>query len=230
MLDQPDDQRQHDRTDHCAGDAGDDRVAQAEAHVQCWQQPLGEKCTDDADHDIAEQVCTWSRLREGREAIVAEIQDYLRHHLVCFKVLQYVRFVVASPMTVTDKVQKYLMRGAMEAVLAAAASAGARRAGYTTLRLPHELKQLFREWLALHAPQRAAHVMSLVQQMNAGRDYDSNFATRMHGQGVFADLLRRRFDVACRKHGLNRERDNLNLDATHFAPPRPPTPQGDLFG
>ncbi len=118
----------------------------------------------------------------------------------------------------------------MEAVLAAAASAGACRAGYTTLRLPHELKQLFREWLALHAPQRAAHVMSLVQQMNAGRDYDSNFATRMHGQGVFADLLRRRFDVACRKHGLNRERDNLNLDATHFAPPRPPTPQGDLFG
>ncbi len=161
---------------------------------------------------------------------MAEIQDYLRHHLVCFKVLQYVRFVVASPMTVTDKVQKYLMRGAMEAVLAAAASAGARRAGYTTLRLPHELKQLFREWLALHAPQRAAHVMSLVQQMNAGRDYDSNFATRMHGQGVFADLLRRRFDVACRKHGLNRERDNLNLDATHFVPPRPPTPQGDLFG
>jgi DNA repair photolyase len=116
----------------------------------------------------------------------------------------------------------------MEAVIAQAAAAGARSAGYTTLRLPHELKALFREWLALHAPQRAEHVMSLVQQMNGGRDYDSDFATRMHGHGVFADLLRRRFDVACRKHGLTRARE-LQLDTAHFVPPRPVTPQGDLF-
>ena len=117
----------------------------------------------------------------------------------------------------------------LEAVLAAAADAGASSAGYTTLRLPWELKALFREWLALHAPQRADHVMSLVQQMNGGRDYDSDFATRMHGQGVFANLLRRRFDVACRKHGLNRARE-LNLDTSHFTPPRQPSAQGDLFG
>ncbi|MEO7066167.1 MAG: PA0069 family radical SAM protein [Rhodanobacter sp.] len=116
----------------------------------------------------------------------------------------------------------------MEAVIAQAAANGACSAGYTTLRLPHELKALFREWLALHAPQRAEHVMSLVQQMNGGRDYDSNFATRMHGQGVFADLLRRRFDLACRKHGLTRSRE-LQLDSTHFVPPRPLTPQGELF-
>jgi DNA repair photolyase len=116
----------------------------------------------------------------------------------------------------------------MEAVIARAAAAGARSAGYTTLRLPHELKALFREWLALHAPQRAEHVMSLVQQMNGGRDYDSDFATRMRGHGVFADLLRRRFDVACRKHGLTRARE-LQLDTAHFVPPRPVTPQGDLF-
>ena len=116
----------------------------------------------------------------------------------------------------------------MEAVLAQAAAAGACSAGYTTLRLPHELKALFREWLALHAPQRAGHVMSLVQQMNGGLDYDSNFATRMHGKGVFAQLLRRRFDVACRKHGFSRARD-LVLDSSRFVPPREASPQGDLF-
>ena len=116
----------------------------------------------------------------------------------------------------------------MEAVLAQAADAGAGSAGYTTLRLPHELKALFREWLALHAPQRAEHVMSLVQQMNGGRDYDSNFATRMRGQGVLADLLRRRFEVACRKHDFGRARE-LQLDTTRFVPPRKPSPQGELF-
>jgi len=116
----------------------------------------------------------------------------------------------------------------MEAVLEQAADAGARCAGFTTLRLPYELKALFREWLALHVPQRAAHVMSLVQQMHGGRDYDSNFATRMHGQGVFAELIRRRFDVACRKHGFARTRE-LRLDTSKFVPPREPSPQGQLF-
>ncbi len=116
----------------------------------------------------------------------------------------------------------------MEAVLAQAATAGARSAGYTTVRLPHELKTLFREWLALHVPQRAGHVMSLVQQMNGGRDYDSDFSTRMHGQGVFADLLRTRFEVACRKHGLHRARE-LALDTSRFVPPRKASPQGELF-
>jgi len=116
----------------------------------------------------------------------------------------------------------------MEAVLEQAADAGALCAGYTTLRLPYELKALFREWLALHAPQRAAHVMSLVQQMNGGRDYDSDFATRMRGQGVFAELLRRRFDLASRRHGYGRARE-LKLDTSRFVPPRKPSPQGDLF-
>jgi DNA repair photolyase len=116
----------------------------------------------------------------------------------------------------------------MEAVLERAAAAGARCAGYTTLRLPWELKALFREWLALHAPQRAAHVMSLVQQMNGGRDYDSDFRTRMRGQGVFADLLRKRFEVACRRCGLSRARAT-RLDTSHFVPPRKPSPQGELF-
>ncbi len=116
----------------------------------------------------------------------------------------------------------------MEAVLEQAADAGARCAGYTTLRLPYELKALFREWLTLHVPQRAAHVMSLVQQMHGGRDYDSDFTTRMRGQGVFAELIRRRFDVACRKHGFGRARE-LWLDTSRFVPPRKPSPQGQLF-
>ncbi|MDW2981247.1 MAG: PA0069 family radical SAM protein [Rhodanobacter sp.] len=116
----------------------------------------------------------------------------------------------------------------MEAVLERAYAAGARCAGYTVLRLPWELKALFREWLALHAPQRAEHVMSLVRQMNGGRDYDSDFRTRMRGQGVFAELLRKRFEVACRRHGFGRTRE-LSLDATRFVPPRKASPQGELF-
>jgi DNA repair photolyase len=116
----------------------------------------------------------------------------------------------------------------MEAVLERAAEAGANMAGYTVLRLPWELKVLFREWLAIHVPQRAEHVMSLVQQMNGGRDYDSDFRTRMRGQGPFAELLRRRFEVACRRHGLFRAR-SLQLDCTRFTPPRKHSPQGELF-
>ncbi|MGH8111683.1 MAG: PA0069 family radical SAM protein [Rhodanobacteraceae bacterium] len=116
----------------------------------------------------------------------------------------------------------------MEAVLERAAEAGARMAGYTVVRLPWELKTLFREWLAIHVPERAEHVMSLIRQMNAGRDYDSDFRTRMRGQGPFADLLCRRFEVACHKHGFARAR-NLKLDCARFIPPRPPSPQRDLF-
>ena len=116
----------------------------------------------------------------------------------------------------------------MEHVLEAAAAAGARVAGYTTLRLPYELKQLFREWLDVHVPQRAEHVMNLIRQLNGGRDYDSDFRTRMHGQGEFARLLARRFEVACNKFGYVR-RNGLRLDCTQFVPPRVPGRQGELF-
>jgi DNA repair photolyase len=116
----------------------------------------------------------------------------------------------------------------MERILELAAEAGARSAGYTVIRLPYELKALFREWLDVHMPDRAAHVMSLIQQMNGGKDYDSNFATRMRGQGVFAELLRKRFEVASRKHGFARARE-LQLECGKFVPPRIVSPQGDLF-
>jgi DNA repair photolyase len=116
----------------------------------------------------------------------------------------------------------------MERILEQAAEAGASSAGYTVLRLPHELKALFREWLDVHMPDRATHVMSLIQQMNGGRDYDSNFATRMKGQGIFADLLRKRFELATRKHGFARARE-LAMDCSLFTPPRVASPQGELF-
>ncbi|HXS19922.1 MAG TPA: PA0069 family radical SAM protein [Steroidobacteraceae bacterium] len=90
----------------------------------------------------------------------------------------------------------------MEAILEAAAAAGARWAGYVLLRLPYEVKDLFREWLAAHLPDTADHVMSIVRQMRGGKDYDSSFGTRMRGTGPLAELLRSRFQIACRRLGL----------------------------
>lgn len=84
----------------------------------------------------------------------------------------------------------------MEAILEAAREAGARSAGYVLLRLPHELKAVWREWLDLHVPERANHVMSLVRQMRGGKDYDATFGTRMTGTGPFAQLIAQRFDKA----------------------------------
>ncbi len=114
----------------------------------------------------------------------------------------------------------------LEAILEAAYDAGARSAGYVLLRLPHELKDIWREWLQLHYPERAQHVMSLVQQMRGGRDYDSAFATRMRGEGPFADLIALRFAKAHKRIGFGRL---PALDTTRFIAPRTPSPQGDLF-
>jgi DNA repair photolyase len=105
----------------------------------------------------------------------------------------------------------------LEAILQQAADAGASAAGYVLLRLPHEVKELFREWLATHAPDRAAHVMSLLRQARGGRDNDPEFGSRMRGTGEYAELLARRFRLACRKLGLNR--GNAELDCSRFRPP-----------
>jgi DNA repair photolyase len=117
----------------------------------------------------------------------------------------------------------------MEQVLQAAFDAGARSAFYTVLRLPWELSEVFREWLQLHYPQRAARVMARVQEMRGGRDYNADFATRMKGEGVWAELLGARFHTACRKLGLNRARTELDL--TRFTKPdtAPPSAQASLF-
>jgi DNA repair photolyase len=91
----------------------------------------------------------------------------------------------------------------MEAVLTAAADHGARAAGYVLLRLPLEIKDLFREWLETNVPGRAKHVMTLVRQMRGGKDYDANWNTRMKGTGPYAELMARRFHMAVKRLGLN---------------------------
>ncbi len=101
----------------------------------------------------------------------------------------------------------------MEQVLVAASEAGAQRAFYTVLRLPWELDDLFQQWLATHFPQRAARVMARVQDMRGGKNYDSDFASRMKGKGVWAELIRQRFEKTCLRLGLNRSRFELNEQA-----------------
>jgi len=105
----------------------------------------------------------------------------------------------------------------MEQVLEAAREAGARSAFYVVLRLPWELSPLFRQWLALHYPDRADRVMARIQDLRGGKDYDASFATRRRGQGVWAELIAQRFAKACARLGLNRERTGLNL--ADFRPP-----------
>jgi DNA repair photolyase len=106
----------------------------------------------------------------------------------------------------------------MEAVLNAATSAGARSAGYVLLRLPLEIKDLFREWLETNVPDRAKHVMTLVRQMRGGKDYDAQWNTRMRGTGPYAEMMARRFHLAVARLGLNRPSRPLALE--HFR--RPP--------
>ncbi len=129
--------------------------------------------------------------------------------------------VMASPMIpgLTDH--------EVEAILTAARDEGATSASMIPLRLPLEVAPLFRDWLAEHFPDRAVRVMKLVREMHGGRDYDPAFGTRMTGQGVHADLLRRRFDLACRRLGLSHGGFALRSDL--FAPPPQPGDQLSLF-
>ena len=105
----------------------------------------------------------------------------------------------------------------MEALIEAAAEAGARGVFYLPVRLPYEVAPLFRAWLDEHYPDRAAKVMAIIQSLRGGRDNDPDFFSRMRGQGPWADLLRVRFKRAVAKHGLNRERLALRTDL--FRPP-----------
>jgi DNA repair photolyase len=115
----------------------------------------------------------------------------------------------------------------MERVLFSAKEAGARNAAYVLLRLPLEIADLFREWLAAHHPLKEAHVMNLLKQMRGGRVYDSDFRIRMKGSGIFADLLEQRFRKACAKAGLNLTRHAL--DTSLFRRPPADKRQLDLF-
>ena len=113
----------------------------------------------------------------------------------------------------------------LEQILERAREAGAQMAGYTILRLPWELKQLVREWLELHFPERAEHVLSLVRQMRGGRDNDPRFGKRMRGDGPVADLISTRFAKARRRYGL--DRPSPPYDLSKF---RVPPKAGDQMG
>jgi DNA repair photolyase len=109
----------------------------------------------------------------------------------------------------------------IEAILAAAHAAGACDAGYVLLRLPLELKEIFREWLATEFPDRAARVIKLLRSMHGGRDYTAEFGLRQRGTGPFADLIATRFRLALQRLGMNRRRLNLRTDLF-----RAPVPKG----
>ena len=109
----------------------------------------------------------------------------------------------------------------IERILDAAHAAGAREAGYVLLRLPLEVRDVFKEFLEREYPDRAEHVMSLIRSMRGGKDYDSTWGTRMKGDGPYAWQIGRRFEIACRRLGLNAARLSLRTDLF-----RPPVPEG----
>jgi DNA repair photolyase len=106
----------------------------------------------------------------------------------------------------------------LEKILEAASEAGANSAGYVLLRLPYEIKDLFREWLDQNEPLKAKHVMSRLHAMRNGRDNDPRWGHRQTGQGEYAELLRKRFDIACHRFGLNRE-PRVAPNVALFTPP-----------
>jgi DNA repair photolyase len=115
----------------------------------------------------------------------------------------------------------------IEAILKASYAAGAREAGYVLLRLPHELKDLMRDWLVEHYPDKLQHVFSIVQEMRGGKDYDPRWGVRQTGVGPFAWLTGRRFEVATQRLGFNQRSVKLRTDL--FAPPAAATGQLTLF-
>jgi DNA repair photolyase len=110
--------------------------------------------------------------------------------------------------------------GEIEAILTRAHAAGAREAGYVTLRLPLELREVFREWLAVNFPDKLKHTMSLVQSMHGGKDYQAQWGQRMAGSGPYAWMIGRRFEIAARKLGFREKAYSLRNDL--FTPPRAP--------
>ena len=120
----------------------------------------------------------------------------------------------------------FLTDAELEQVLQSAHAHGAHSAGYALLRLPYELKELFKDWLATHYPLKAEHVMSRLREMRGGRENDSEFGSRFRGNGLFANLLEQRFRLACERMGLNLE--DTSLDTGLFKPPSR-NGQMDLF-
>src|SRR5882757_1253241 len=115
----------------------------------------------------------------------------------------------------------------IERILEAAHTAGVKEAGYVLLRLPLEVRDLFREWLTANYPDRANHVFKLIRDMRGGKDYDSTWGKRMKGTGPYAWMIGRRFEMACEKLGLNAAKRKLTTE--HFRHPKPDDAQMSLF-
>jgi DNA repair photolyase len=115
----------------------------------------------------------------------------------------------------------------IERILDSAAALGVKGAGYVLLRLPLEVRDLFREWLMANFPDRYRHVFKLIRDMRGGKDYDSTFGKRQTGEGPIAWMIGRRFEAACEKLDLNKTRARLTTD--HFSPPRHGVEQLSLF-
>jgi len=115
----------------------------------------------------------------------------------------------------------------IERILDAAQAAGVKEAGYVLLRLPLEVRDLFREWLMANYPDRANHVFKLIRETRGGKDYDSTWGKRMKGTGPYAWMIGRRFEMACEKLGLNASK--FSLSTAHFRAPKPGTEQLSLF-
>ena len=115
----------------------------------------------------------------------------------------------------------------IERILEAVAATGVRHAGYVLLRLPLEVRDLFREWVMANFPDRHRHVFKLVRDMRGGKDYDSSWGTRMTGTGPIASMIGRRFEVACERLGFNVDKRKTTTE--HFRAPRPASRQLDLF-
>ena len=162
------------------------------------------------DHDLARRL-------EPRAASPARRLETLRR-LVSAGVPAGVMFAPVIP---------FINDAEMEAVLESAARAGVEAAGYVMLRLPFETKHLFREWLQVHEPLKADHVMGIINDLREGKDNDPEFHARMRGKGVFARLIRHRFEQACRKLELNRTQRSLAMDK--FRPPLADVRQQSLF-
>ncbi len=115
----------------------------------------------------------------------------------------------------------------LEAVLLAVREVGAQAAGYVLLRLPLEVDGIFQEWLRVHEPLKAQHIMSLVRQMREGRTYQAESGTRMRGKGIFAQLIDKRFELTCKRLGLNEH--HFDLDCSQLIPSRQRGEQQALF-
>jgi DNA repair photolyase len=115
----------------------------------------------------------------------------------------------------------------IERILDTAAALGVKGAGYVLLRLPLEVRDLFKEWLMANFPDRYRHVFKLIRETRGGKDYDAAWSKRMTGGGPYAWMIGRRFEVACERLGLNAGKARLTTE--HFVPPRKPSEQLSLF-